>query len=113
MAWWFVRGVLRGVVTTRYPAREEPSARTWPTPPTFRSQLLTTPLVDELVAICPSHALRREGGTLCYDVGACVCCGRCIERAGQAAMPCGSVELAARARDQLVKQVPILGGHDD
>ncbi len=41
MPLWFVRGLSRGVVTTRYPARPDASAATLPTPPAFRPRLLT------------------------------------------------------------------------
>jgi ferredoxin len=113
MAHWFARGLLRGIVTTRYPARDEMSVLMLPTPPVFNPELLTGALVDELVVACPSQALRREQQTLRYDVGACTACERCLRLAGDAARPCGTVELAATARDQLVKYLPILGGCDE
>lgn len=106
MTLWFLRGLRRRVVTTRYPARPEPSVRTLPSPPSFRAELLTESLVDKLVEICPSHALRREAAVLVYDVGACTACTRCLEIAGPAAQSSGRVELAATAREQLVKRIP-------
>jgi hypothetical protein len=106
---WFLRGLRRGVVTTRYPAREEPSTGLLPSPPAFRPELLTDELVDELAAICPARALVRTGDTLRYDVGACTACGRCAPVAGDAAEPSHLVELAATDRNQLVKHIPILG----
>jgi hypothetical protein len=112
MASWFLRGLRRGVVTTRYPSRGEPSTVLLPTPPAFHPRLLTEALVDEMVAACPSAALTRTGDVLRYDVGACTTCGRCAAIAGPAAEPSGLIELAATARDQLVKHIPILGGHD-
>ena len=36
MTLWFIRGLRRGVVTTRYPARPDASAASLPTPPAFR-----------------------------------------------------------------------------
>lgn len=110
MTTWFLRGLWRGVVTTRYPARPEPSVTALPSPPMFCAALLTAPLVDALVDVCPSRALRRDVGELVYDVGACTACGRCGELAGEAARPSGSVELAATSREQLVKRIPIIGG---
>ena len=104
---WFLRGLRRGIVTTRYPDRPEPSTAQLPTPPVFRTSLLTPGLADELRQTCPSGALRRDGDVLRYDVGACTCCGRCYPVAGDAARPSGAVELAATARDQLVKSLPI------
>jgi hypothetical protein len=112
MTQWFLRGLRRGVVTTHYPARPDPSTSTLPTPPSFRPALLTEALADRLVELCPSRALARTGATLTFDVGACTACGRCLAAAGDAARPSGEFELTATARDQLVKQIPI-GGSDD
>lgn len=107
MTVWFVRGLLRRVVTTRYPQRPEPSVTTLPTPPRFRADSLTADLVDRMVAVCPGGALRRAGNDLVYDVGACTACARCYPIAGAAARPSGVLELAATARTQLVKHIPI------
>lgn len=110
MALWFLRGLRRGVVTTRYPATPPDS---WTadlvTPPEFHADRLTNPLVDGLVTACPSEALRRDGSELVYDVGACTACGRCLSVAGAAARPSGEIELAARGRADLVKRIPIKG----
>ncbi len=114
MPLWFARGLSRGVVTTRYPARPEPTAATLPTPPAFRPRLLTRQAADRLVAVCPSNALSREDDVLLFDVGACTACGRCAEAAAEAApgavIASGQFELAATSREALIKQIPILGG---
>jgi ferredoxin len=110
---WFFRGLGRGVVTTRYPARPDGSAGSLPTPPAFRPRLLTRQGADRLVAVCPSAALSRQDDVLVFDVGACTCCGRCAQAAAEAApdavTPSGQFELAATSRETLVKQIPILG----
>jgi flavoprotein len=110
---WFLRGLSRGVVTTRYPARPDASAATLPTPPAFRPRLLTLQLADRLVAVCPSAALSRQDDVLVFDVGACTCCGRCAQAAAETAPDAitssGQFELAATSRETLVKQIPILG----
>ena len=41
MPLWFLRGLRRGVVTTRYPDRPDPSATDLPTPPAVRLEALT------------------------------------------------------------------------
>jgi formate hydrogenlyase subunit 6/NADH:ubiquinone oxidoreductase subunit I len=114
MPLWFFRGLRRGVVTTRYPARPDASAATLPTPPAFRPRLLTRQVADRLVAVCPSAALSRQDDVLVFDVGACTCCGRCAQAAAWAApdavTPSGQFELAATSREALVKQIPIRGG---
>ena len=110
MALWFLRGLRRGVVTSRYPDGTDTSATLLPSPPAFRPDLLTGALAQELVALCPSRALATDGMSLIFDVGACTACGRCLGAAGRAAAPSGEFELAATARSQLVKHIPIGGG---
>jgi len=65
---------------------------------------------DRLVAVCPSHALARDGHSLVFDVGACTACGRCRAEAPEAAGASGEFELAATAREHLIKQIPLAGG---
>jgi formate hydrogenlyase subunit 6/NADH:ubiquinone oxidoreductase subunit I len=110
MPFWFARGLRRGVVTTRYPARSDGSAAFLPTPPAFRPRQLTRQTADRLVAVCPSMALRRQDDVLIFDVGACTACGRCAEAAPDAVTPSGEFELATTGRSALVKKIPIRGG---
>jgi len=107
MTLWFLRGLRRGVVTTRYPARPDDSAADLPTPPVFRAEDLDQALADRLVAVCPSHALRRDADALVFDVGACTACGRCQEAAPGAVTSSGEFELAATSRGHLVKRIPL------
>ncbi len=109
MPLWTLRGLRRGVVTTRYPARPDPSAPLLPTPPAFRPDALTPGLADRLVAVCPSRALGRDGDTLVFDVGACTACGRCRAEAPGAVSASGEFELAATARAYLIKRIPLAG----
>jgi hypothetical protein len=109
MPLWFVRGLRRGVVTTRYPARPDPSARSLPTPPAFWPGALTRDVADGLVAVCPSRALARDSDTLVFDVGACTACGQCQQHAPHAAIGSGAFELAATARTTLRKRIPLAG----
>jgi hydrogenase-4 component B len=95
MTLWLLRGLRRGVVTTRYPAAPDASAAHPPTPPTFRSGAIAADVADQLVAACPSRALRREGSALVFDVGACAVTSRCQEVAGWALSPSGEFELPA------------------
>jgi hypothetical protein len=109
MPLWFVRGLRRGVVTTRYPARPDPSAGALPTPPAFRPDALTREIASHLVAICPSRALATGGDTLVFDVGACTACGRCQQHAPGAVRSSGVFELATTARAALMTRIPIAG----
>jgi ferredoxin len=107
MPLWFARGLRRGIVTTRYPARPDPSAADLPRPPAFRAQLLNADIADRLIRVCPSRALRREDDTLIFDVGACTACGRCREAAPETVTASGEFELAATERADLVKRIPL------
>jgi hypothetical protein len=106
---WFLRGLRRGVVTTRYPAELDSWTRTLPTPPTFRPDLLTDELALRLERACASRALRRVDGALEVDLGRCTGGRRCLEIAGDAAATSGVVELAATDREALIKRVRIGG----
>jgi ferredoxin-like protein FixX len=109
MTLWFVRGIRRGVVTTRYPARPDESARFLPTPPAFRPRALTRDTADRLAGTCPSGALRRHGDTLVFDVGKCTACGRCAAEAPHAVTTSGAWELAATSRSVLIKTIALRG----
>ena len=113
MTLWFVRGIRRGVVTTRYPARPDESAGFLPTPPAFRPQALTREIADRLAVTCPSGALTRDGHTLVFDVGKCTACGKCAAEAPHAVTSSGAWELAATARSVLIKKIPLLGPGGD
>jgi formate hydrogenlyase subunit 6/NADH:ubiquinone oxidoreductase subunit I len=107
MPLWFIRGLRRGVVTTGYPARPDPSAAHLPTPPAFRPGRLDRRLADLLCGVCPSRALRREDDVLVFDAGACTACGRCQEASPEAVTGSGEFELAATSRAHLVKRIPL------
>jgi formate hydrogenlyase subunit 6/NADH:ubiquinone oxidoreductase subunit I len=108
MPLWFARGLRRGVVTTRYPARPDSSSAFLPTPPAFRPRQLTREIADRIVAACPSTALSRRDDELVFDVGACTVCGRCATAAPHAVTASGEFELASSTRSALVKIIPIL-----
>jgi hypothetical protein len=110
MPLWFARGLRRGVVTTRYPARPDDSAAWLPTPPAFRSRLLTRDLVDRMIAVCPGPALSRRDDVLVFDLGTCTACGKCAVAAPDAVASSGEFELATTSRSALIKEIPIQGG---
>lgn len=114
MTLWFLRGIRRGVVTTRYPTRPEESAAFLPTPPAFRPEALTRETARRLAEACPTGALylvqqAGEGDTLLFDVGRCTACGRCAAEAPGAVTPSGEFELAATLRSVLIKEIPLRG----
>jgi hypothetical protein len=108
MPQWFVTGLRRGVVTTRYPARREPAADDLPTPPAFRPEWLSQHRALRLAEVCPSSALAVADGELVFDVGKCTACGRCQQAVPEAVTASGEFELATGSRPDLVKRIPIL-----
>lgn len=106
---WFLRGICKGVVTTRYPEETDVWADGLPSPPAFRSDLLTPALASELAAACPPGALRLDGRELLLDLGACTGCGDCVRLGGEAVRSSREFELASRDRAALVKRIPIGG----
>ncbi len=109
MAFWFYRGLRRGIATTRYPKTVDPWTADLPSAPAFHSTRLTIELVDRLARDCPAGALARDGGELVVDLGRCSGCGRCLELGNGAVRPSGEFLLAATDRASLVKRVPIGG----
>jgi hypothetical protein len=113
MAFWFYRGLRRGIATTRYPRAIDPWTRDLPTVPAFRSHRLTRVLADRLAHGCPGGAIARDGPELVVDVGRCTGCGRCLELGDGAVTPSGEFLLATADRSALVKRVPILGDREE
>ena len=110
MPLWFLRGLRRGVVTTRYPARPDPSAAELPSPPAFRPEALTTQTGGRAGGGLPEpgagprrlHAGLRRGRV-----------HRMRPLPGRGAgggAASGEFELAATDRARLVKRIPLLGG---
>ena len=109
MAFWFYRGLRRGIATTRYPKSVDRWTSDLPVPPAFHSARLTTALADRLVRACPAGALLREKRELVLDLGRCTGCGRCVDLGEHAVVPSGEFLLATSDREALIKRVPIRG----
>ncbi len=109
MAFWTLRGLLRGVVTTRYPAAgpRDQWATALPTPPRFVEGHVGPDVASRVVAVCPSRALWLDGDALVLDLGACTACGACRRAAPHAVRESGVSELAALRRADLVKRIPL------
>ena len=109
MAFWFYRGLRKGIATTRYPKAIDPWTVGLPSAPAFHAARLTIPLVDRLARECPTGALTRDDRELVLDLGRCTGCQRCLELGGDAVRPSGEFLLATPDRPTLVKRVPIRG----
>jgi hypothetical protein len=110
MAFWFYRGLRRGIVTTRYPKGPiDPWTTDLPTPPAFRPDRLTAGLAARLAEDCPAGAIAVDDRELVIDLARCTACGRCLTIGGDAVVPSGEFLLAATDRAAYLKRVPIHG----
>ena len=96
MPLWFARGLRRGVVTTRYPARPDDSAARLPTPPAFR------PGADPRSGGPPGRGVpepRAERGTTCWSSTWARAPPAAVRRAApEAVATSGEFELATTSR---------------
>jgi len=96
---WITRGLHKGRVTTRYPARAELP------PKGFAGQV---ELLDgegaspELVDVCPFGAIDVEDGRVKLDRARCISCGECARVAPERFAFAERYESAARSRAALV-----------
>lgn len=101
---WILRGLGKGIVTTRYPRRPETP------PPGFRGrvELLrgedATPVLE---ALCPTRAIAVHDGRVALDRGRCILCGACVEAEPDRFRFVPAYETAARRR-----QARVAGGGD-
>ncbi|MHB8556456.1 MAG: hypothetical protein ACYDCB_12550 [Candidatus Dormibacteria bacterium] len=109
MALWFLRGARRGVVTTAYPKRPDPSSSQLPTPPTFDPAALDQRVAQRMVAVCPSRALELADGALILDVGCCTACQRCLGVGGDVGRASGEFQWATRDPARLLLRFPLEG----
>lgn len=101
---WFLRGVSRRRLTTRFPRAPEPA------PPQYRARALLDPDGTDseqawrCAEVCLPNALSRNNqGRLQLDAGRCIGCGLCVEACGSEALAIDSrYELATRSRARLV-----------
>jgi Ni,Fe-hydrogenase III small subunit/ferredoxin len=97
---WLIRGLVKGRVTTRYPARPEPA------PAGFEGRvdvLDATGASTALADVCPTGAIvvDRTGGVR-LDRGRCILCGACVRAAPERFAFRADYETAARRREALI-----------
>jgi Ni,Fe-hydrogenase III small subunit/ferredoxin len=96
---WITRGLAKGRVTTRYPARPEAP------PAGFAGQVEVLDgegAASEFAALCPSGAIAVEGGRVTLDRARCISCGECVRRAPERFTFAERYESASRRRSALV-----------
>jgi Ni,Fe-hydrogenase III small subunit len=101
---WFLRGVSRPRVTTRYPRRKELP------PGGFRARAVLDPdavaseYAERAAAACLPRALTVDAaGRLTLDAGRCIGCGLCVAEAGGAGLRMDpGYELATTNREHLI-----------
>jgi Ni,Fe-hydrogenase III small subunit len=96
---WLLRGLGRGVVTTRYPRRIEPADEA------ARGRVEVTRAdgaAPELAAVCPTGAIGVRDGRVSLDRGRCILCGLCVEAAPDRFAFSAIAETASRSRRALV-----------
>jgi Ni,Fe-hydrogenase III small subunit/ferredoxin len=100
---WLLRGLYKGRVTTRYPARPEPA------PPGFQGRIDVLDAGDApggLEAVCPTGAIAvSDNGDVRLDRGRCILCGACVRAAPDRFVFRAAYETAARGRAALVEGV--------
>lgn len=100
MLGWLARGLRGGRVTTRYPARPEP------TPAGFQGRIAVRDArgaAPALAELCPTGAIAIGGDrALRLDRGRCILCGACVRAAPERFAFVAEYETAARRRSALV-----------
>jgi Ni,Fe-hydrogenase III small subunit len=96
---WITRGLGKGRVTTRYPARPAEPPRGF----AGQVELLDDEgAPDELAAVCPTGAITVAHGHVRLDRARCVSCGECVRVAPERFAFARRYETAARTRAALV-----------
>ena len=114
---WIARGLSKGRVTTRYPARAEQG------PPGYRGSVEVVEsagadsigssagaeLPGALATVCPTGAISVDGGDVRLDRARCILCGDCVRAAPDWFEFSERYETAARSRAGLI----VRGMHGD
>lgn len=114
---WFLRGLERGVQTTRYPGGPAEEAERLRRGVRFAGPGVSRATAARLEELCPVSALSLEEGPrgdlrLALDLGACIGCGACLEEAPEALTWLSEPALARREREALRSYLPVAGGRN-
>ncbi len=105
MSRWIVGGLRSGIRTTRFPAAGVIAEEQAGSAVEMRWGQLTAAQALSVAASCPTEAITASGteedGTLHFDAGACVMCGKCTRQLPEAFVPVLDPRVAVRSRSQL------------
>jgi Ni,Fe-hydrogenase III small subunit/ferredoxin-like protein FixX len=93
-----LKGFRTGIKSSAYPARFDDAPGISPGRPSG-THLKSVVAANELVALCPTHAIARENGGITIDQARCVHCFRCRRDVGEAAAWEPGYEWAVQTRD--------------
>ncbi len=106
MSRWIATGVTTGIRTTHYPSRPDPEAAGAPSGLTVDVTALSAAEASEAAELCPTNAIIATGdgerGSVTFDAGQCVMCGRCVRAFPAAFSYRQDPAVAVRSRDALV-----------
>lgn len=115
---WLLAGLASGRVTTTYPRQRE---RSLPKQQLNSIPVMNRPCSDaeckECAQVCPTEAITRvqtrEGTSVRLDVGACVACGRCIDRCPEHVFAwTEAIDQAEVRRERLISTMEEAPTHD-
>jgi Ni,Fe-hydrogenase III small subunit/ferredoxin len=105
MSRWIALGLRTGVKTTGFPGQADPAAEAAPSAIQIHPAGLTAERALAAAATCPTDAIVGQGnwrsGSVSFDLGQCVMCGRCVAAAPEAFKFVSSAKVAVRDRDRL------------
>jgi Ni,Fe-hydrogenase III small subunit/ferredoxin len=96
---WVLRGLRKGVVTTRYPRGGEGAPAGFHGPVELVD---ATAASRELERLCPTGAIRVRDGSVTLDRGGCIHCGACVASAPERFRFAQRFETAARRAGALI-----------
>ena len=106
MGSWILQGLRTGIVTTRYPDRQEPQ------PEGILNRLVVDPErcrpaePGDCAASCPTGAITVSAARFRLDLGLCIQCTQCLSACPRGALAFEpDYELAVRDRQDLITEV--------
>jgi len=100
MIWWILRGLRKGIVTSKYPANAEPA------PNGYRGSVVVRDPEsgkNAYTELCPTGAISVDEGRVRLDRARCILCGACVIAAPEAFAFQADYRTASRRKPALVR----------